>query len=76
MYTAIGKLYYKSPLKERYGIPKKWLLEREEYEFEGRRLYGSKYYNDYLTYVFRDYMKLPPEEERRQHMPASEIVLI
>lgn len=76
MYTAIGKLYYKSPIKERYGIPKKWLLEREEFEFEGHHFYGSRYYDDYLTYLFRDYMKLPPVEERGQHLPASEIELI
>ena len=76
MYTAIGKLYYKSPLKERYGIPKRWLLEREEYSFEGHKLYGTKYFDEYLTYLFRDYMRLPPEDKREQHAPVSEIELI
>lgn len=76
MYTAIGKLYYKSPLRERYGIPKKWLLEREEFEFEGHLLYGSKHYDEYLTYLFRDYMKLPPVEKREQHAPISDIELV
>ena len=76
MYTAIGKLYYKSPLKERYGIPKKWLLERQEFNFEGHMLYGSKHYDAYLTYLFRDYMKLPPEDKREQHAPISDIKLI
>lgn len=76
MYTAIGKLYYKSPLKERYGIPKRWLLEREEYIFEGHTFYGTKYYDEYLTYLFRDYMKLPPEDKREQHAPVSSIELV
>lgn len=76
MYTAIGKLYYKSPLKERYGIPKQWLLEREEFQFEGHYLYGSKHYDEYLTYLFRDYMKLPPVEKREQHAPISDIEFV
>jgi hypothetical protein len=42
MYTAIGKLYYKSPLKERYRIPKQWLLERKEFLFEDVKLWGGK----------------------------------
>ena len=76
MYTAIGKLYFKSPLKERYGIPKIWLREREEFVFEGHKLYGSKHYDAYLTYLFRDYMQLPPEDKREQHAPVSDIQLI
>lgn len=73
MYTAIGKLYYKSPLKDRYGIPKKWILERELFQFEGIKLYGSKHYDEYLTYVFRDYMTPPPVEKRGEHLPVSYI---
>lgn len=75
MFTAIGKLYYKQPLNNRYGIPKKWLLEREEFDFENLRLFGSKHYHEYLTYVFRDYMKLPNENKRIQHSPVSFIKL-
>lgn len=76
MYTAIGKLYYKHPVRERYGIPKKWLLERKEFEFEGMKLYGSKYFHEYLTYVFNNYMEIPPVSKRDQHAPVSLIKLI
>ena len=44
-FTAIGKLYFKHPLKDRYGVPKKWFKEREEYEFENKKLWGTKDYD-------------------------------
>lgn len=72
-FTSIGKFYYKHNIKERYGMPKKWFLERAEYEFEGIKLYGSKDYDDVLTYWFKDYMTLPPVEKREQHAPVSSI---
>lgn len=70
-YTSIGKLYYKHPLKERYGMPKRWFLNTEEFEFEGKKLIGLKDYDEYLKFSFGDYMKLPPEEKRTQHAPVS-----
>ncbi len=70
-YTAIGKLYYKHPLKERYGMPKRWFLKTKEFEFEGKKLTGLADYDEYLTFSFGDYMQLPPEEKRAQHAPVS-----
>lgn len=72
-FTAIGKLYCKHPLKDRYGVPKKWFTERAEYEFEGHQLMGTKDYDECLTFWFGDYMKLPPVEQREQHAPVSSI---
>ena len=71
LFTSYGKLYQKAPLPQRYGIPKAWLLERAEYEFEGHKIYGTKDYDAYLTFMFGDYMTPPPEEERVSHAPVS-----
>ena len=54
-----------------YGMPKKWFLDRAEYEFEGHLLYGPKDYDAVLTYLYGDYMKLPPEEKRGPTAPPS-----
>ena len=72
-FPATGTLYKKNPLKERYGMPKKWFLERSEYLFENHYFYGTKDYDSILTYIYGDYMKLPPENEREQHSPFSVI---
>lgn len=71
LFPSFGKLYRKAPLKLRYGFPKKWLLERAEYEFEGHMLYGIKDYNSFLSFMYGDYMKLPPENKRNPHAPVS-----
>lgn len=38
-----------------------------EHKFENKTFLISKNYEDYLTTVYGDYMKLPPEEERINH---------
>lgn len=73
MFPASGKLYRISPIKERYGMPKKWFLEREEYEFEGCKFFGTKDYDAILKHFYGNYMELPPEDKRGQHSPFSEI---
>ena len=72
MFTSLGKLYRKAPIKYRYGFPKKWFLEREEYDFEGHKLYGIKDYDAFLSLVYGDYMTPPPENERNPHAPVSD----
>ena len=71
LFVSNGKLHYKSPLKQRYGMPKKWLLELAEYDFEGKKFWGTKDYDSRLYYQYGDYMKLPPEEKRVSHIPFS-----
>lgn len=67
-----GKYYdVKNPIRERYGMPKEWYRHFVEYEFEGLKLFGIKEYDAYLTYLYGDYMKLPPEEDRTPHAPVS-----
>lgn len=72
LYTSIGKLYGKHPLKQRYGMPKEWFIELEEYEFDGYKFYGCKDYNTVLTFIYNDYMKLPPKNKREPHAPVSD----
>ncbi len=74
LFPSTGKLYKKNPINERYGMPKEWFLDREEYEFEGKKFYGTKDYDTALKYIYGDYMKLPPENQREQHSPFSVIV--
>lgn len=76
LFPSLGQFYYKASIKERYGVPKSWYLERAEYDFEGHKLYGSKNYDEILSFIYHDYMKLPPIEKRQQHSPVSFIKLV
>lgn len=76
LFPSLGQFYYKAPLKDRFGVPKSWYLERAEYDFEGHKLYGSKDFDKVLSFIYHDYMKLPPLEEREQHSPVSCIKLM
>lgn len=72
LFPATGKLYVKNSIKTRYGMPKKWFLDVKEYSFEKYKFYGTKDYDDVLTYIYGDYMKLPPEDKRDPHAPVSD----
>lgn len=72
LFPAIGHLYKKNPLKIRYAMPKKWYVERAEYEFEGKKLFGAKDYDGYLKYVYGDYMTMPPKSKQIPKIMVSE----
>ena len=72
MFPATGALYRKNPIKERFGMPKKWFTDLQEYEFEDLKLYGTKDYDGILTYIYGDYMTLPPLDKRDPHAPVSD----
>ena len=61
----------KLPLHERYALPRRWLTELTDYEFEGCRLMGMKDYDGFLRFQYRDYMTLPPENDRTARAPVS-----
>lgn len=58
-----------------YGYLKKWYEKSMDIEFEGKSFKGIFEYDEYLSFKFGDYMKLPPEEKRKIH-PVSKIELI
>lgn len=52
-------------IKER--VPSKWFEDRVKLSFEGHEFWGPKEYDKYLTNIYGEYMKLPPEEQRETH---------
>ncbi len=58
-----------------YGYKVKWYENSSEIQFEGIPFIGIADYEEYLTFKFGDYRKLPPVEQRKVH-PVSEIKLI
>ena len=55
-------------------IRKEFYTQLLEYEFEGKKFPGPKNYDKFLSYLYGDYMKLPPKEKRQTH-GIIEIVL-
>lgn len=76
LFPSFGKLCRKdNPLKIKYGMPKEWFKNRDIYEFEGKKLYGIKDYDAFLSYTYGDYMTLPPEDKRVPHAPVTDYKL-
>lgn len=73
LFPSFGKLYLNTnPLSERYSMPKKWFLERAEYDFEGKKVFGIKDYDSFLKYMYNDYMTLPAKAKREPHALVSD----
>ncbi len=60
--------------KQIYAYPRKWFEEFAPIEFEGKTFPACKDYDEYLTFVYGEYMQLPPVEQRRWH-PCSKFKL-
>ena len=54
-----------------YGYKKEWYVDTCDLQFEGKIFKGSKKYDEYLKFLYGDYNKLPPENDRKVH-PVSE----
>ena len=52
---------------EKEIIPKEWVQNSIQMEFEGITVNVSDKYDEWLTYVYGDYMSLPPENKRVGH---------
>ena len=48
-------------------IPREWVQGTIQMEFEGIKVNVSDKFDEWLTYVYGDYMSLPPENERVGH---------
>ena len=57
-------------------IDKKYIQNLTEHKFENKKYYITKYYDEYLTYVYGDYMKLPPKEQQEAKHKVSKIKLL
>lgn len=53
------------------AIPKEWFIGQKKVKFENLTVDIPKGYKEYLTLIYGDYMKLPPEEERVNHMYST-----
>jgi lipopolysaccharide cholinephosphotransferase len=60
--------------KQIFAYPRRWFAEFAPLEFEGELFPACKDYDEYLTFVYGDYMQLPPPEQRRWH-PCSKFKL-
>lgn len=57
-----------------FGYPNKLYDDLCELEFEGHKFLATKYFKEQLIISYgKDYMQMPPEEERYPHNHASEI---
>ena len=73
----IERLMYKVNKGDRIGfilcagtrntVPIEWYGKGTRYQFEDTTFVGPVNAHDYLTHIFGDYMKLPPENERPSH---------
>lgn len=80
IYTANRKktrmvriLMFPTPNSE-YGYYRNWYENSVDTMFEGKIFQGIKDYDSYLTFKFGNYMKLPPQSQRKVH-PVSGLKL-
>lgn len=55
-----------------YGLKKEtlksvWVTNLAQYTFEDREYPGIADFDEYLSYLYGDYMKLPPKEKQNHH---------
>ena len=60
--------------KQLYAYPRQWFEEFAPISFAGRMFPACRDYVGYLTFVYGDYMQMPPPEQRRWH-PCSKFKL-
>lgn len=52
---------------EKERLPSNYFDDLSEYDFCGRKYFGYTNYDYYLSKIYGDYMKLPPENKRHTH---------
>lgn len=58
-----------------FGYKRSWYEDTIDIKFEGVTLKASRAYDEYLTFMYGDYMELPPLEQRKVH-PVSQLKLL
>ncbi|MED4853130.1 LicD family protein [Caldifermentibacillus hisashii] len=61
----VGHLTYPYPKRCKYGIQHRYIEHLTELNFEGHSFLATKYYKEYLTDLYGDFMELPPIEKRK-----------
>ena len=72
--SMVRILLFPTPDRQ-YMYLKKWYTETAEIDFEGQIFSGVAAYDEYLSFKYGDYMRLPPERERKTH-PVTAIRVI
>lgn len=57
--------------KQIHAYPRGWFEKQKPIEFEEKMFPACADYEDYLTFVYGDYMQLPPPGERRWHQCSA-----
>jgi len=58
-----------------YGYKRNWYEDTIDIKFENVTLKASKDYDEYLTFLYGNYMQLPPDNKRKVH-PVSKLTLL
>lgn len=85
VFKAANKILCKKPTQQlnllyimtsnsKRGVPRRCFSGYTQLQFEDRLFMVMQGYDEMLTVAYGDYMKLPPENERYSHNPASKIV--
>ena len=76
-YLIPGKGDYLSNLYGFWGtrevVPNDVMGEPTLYQFEDIHLYGPEKFDEYLSFLYGDYMRLPPEDSRHIHLNKAYI---
>lgn len=63
----VGCLVWSTYKPEKEVLRKEWIEATVKTDFENKSFFISSYYDDILTQLYGDYMKLPPKKERIYH---------
>lgn len=72
----IRRMLAEYPKRCRFGTKRSYYDNLIEVEFEGHFFKAFLEYDEYLRYVYGDYMQLPPKNERIPHIPCSKLILL
>lgn len=83
IYYKLDKIYMQNSWTNKYSgtitgayktkeiVKSEYWGKGANYQFEGRYFRGPELYDEYLTHMYGDYMKLPDEKDRKSHFTAE-----